>query len=239
MKNEKYQFHSFLTYPQIIHGISTKAFGSIKNKNLYIDRERLLTFAKSLGITDPIVCMQQVHSGNVAHVRNAETLRILETDSMVTSTKQCPLAVVTADCLPILFYEPKKEVIGIAHAGYKGLLCGIIKNTVKRFVADFGSNPADIIVGIGPGIEAHCYEVGKEVIDQFEKTFPLFNHMFEKKRKSYFLDLRSIAQQCLIKEGILKKQIEVMDVCTKCNENFYSYRDGDANGRFASVISFV
>ena len=155
---------------------------------------------------------------------------------MLTRTKQIPLAVLTADCLPILLYDPKKEVIGIVHAGYKGLLNQIIGNTVQRFISDFESNPADIIVGIGPGIETMCYEVGDEVIEKFEKTFPSFENIFVEQTGKKYLDLRGIAHQCLMQEGIPKEQIENIDVCTKCSEDFYSYRGGDVNGRFASII---
>ncbi len=153
--------------------------------------------------------------------------------------KNIPLAVLTADCLPILFYDPKKEAIGIAHAGYKGLLNHIIENTVACFASNFKSDPKDIVVGTGPSIERDCYEVGVDLIEKFQKEFPGFENIFAEKEKKYFLDLRTIAQQCLVKEGILRENIEFMDICTKCDPNFYSYRGGDKEQRFASIISLV
>ena len=240
MKDEKYQFHSFLRYNGVVHGISSKTFGSMKNNETKeVDRDALTEFAKTIGITDKIVCMLQIHSGTVAVIENADNLRIADTDSLITNKTHLPLAVLTADCLPVLFYDPKKEVIGVAHAGYRGLLNNIIAHTIKRLITDFESDPKDIIVGIGPGIERDCYEVKVELVEEFQEKFPSFEDIFVEKDQKYFLDLKSIARQSLREEGILADNIEIMDVCTKHDENFYSYRRGDGDKRFVSVISLV
>lgn len=239
MRNEKYQFTNLLQYKNIIYGISTRTFGSMKNEDGSLDCDNLEAYRKSLGIKEKAVLMNQIHGGTVAIVKDGKVEQVSETDGLVTNKKSIPLAVRTADCLPIMFYDPVKEVIGIAHAGYRGLLNHIIENTITHLVAHFNCNPKDILVGIGPSIETKCYEVGKEVIEKFEKTFPEFENRYVSKEGKFYLNLRGIAQQCLIKKGILKEQIEVMDVCTKCDPNFYSYRGGDKNGRFVSMISLV
>jgi YfiH family protein len=239
MRNEKYQFHSFLPYKNILQGISSQAFGSMKKDLLLVDREKFAFFAKSVGIIGDIVCMRQIHSGTVRVVDDTSELRFPRTDGLVTNKKGLPLAVLTADCLPLMFYDPKKKVVAVAHAGYKGLLNQIIENTIERMVSEFASDPKDILVGIGPSIEMKCYEVGEELIEEFIKTFPTFKDMFENINDKYYLNLRSVALQCLRKEGILKENIEVMDICTKCDKNFYSYRRGDTFERFVSLISLV
>src|SRR5258708_222832 len=137
-----YQFQNLLAYKTLLHGVSSKAFGSMKNiETLQIDRIALTMFAKTLGVTNDVVCMKQIHSGTVSFVADTKQLRIADTDGLVTDKKNIPLAVLTADCLPILFYDPKKEAIGIAHAGYKGLLNHIIENTVACFASNFKSDP--------------------------------------------------------------------------------------------------
>jgi len=245
MKDERYQFHSFIPYKGIVHGLSTKAFGSMKNSETKeVDRDALTKFARTIDITDPIVCMRQIHSGTVAVVENADDLRIAATDALVTDKKHLPLAVLTADCLPILFCDPEREVISVAHAGYRGLLNNVIEHTVKRLVTDFKSDPKDIIVGIGPGIERDCYEVGVELIEEFQEKFPSFENIFREsfdklRTERFFLDLPGIAKQSLLKEGILDDHIEIMDICTKHDEHFYSYRGGDDDKRFVSVISLI
>jgi len=239
MINEKYQFHSLLRYKNIAHGISSKFFGSIKKDEKSLDRKALAKFGQNLSIVEDVVCMKQIHSGTVQVVENNAELRFSDTDALITNKKNLPLAVLTADCLPVLFYDPKQNIIAVAHAGYKGLLNHIFENTISRFVSNFLSDQKDIIVGIGSGIERDCYEVGEDRIEEFRKVFPSFKDMFAKKDGNFYLDLRSIARQCLIKEGILEEHIEIMDICTKCNPNFYSYRRGDKYQRFASIISLV
>jgi len=240
MMDGKYVFDSFLQFPNIIHGISSKKDGSMKREDdKQIDREALSKFAKSVGITTDIVCMKQIHGGTVSLVENTQKLVIPETDSLITDKKNIPLAVLTADCLPIMFYDPTREAIGLAHAGYQGLLNHVIENTIHSLAANFKSRPHDIIVGIGPCIERNCYEVGEELIETFQKTFPSFENIFVEKKGKYYLDLRTIAEQALRKEDILKKHIEVMDICTKCDPNFYSYRGGDGDKRFVSLISLI
>jgi polyphenol oxidase len=239
MANEKYQFKNFLQYKNLAHGISSKVFGSIKKNKSDIDREGLATFAKSIGVTGDIICMRQIHSGTVRIVQDTSDLRITQTDAMVTNNKNLPLAVLTADCLPLIFFDTKKNAIGVAHAGYKGLLNNVLENTILHFVSAFKSDPNDIIVGIGPSIEMDCYEVSEDRIEEFQKVFPKFENIYIKRAEKFFLDLRSVAQQCLVKEGILKENIEVIDICTKCDQEFYSYRRGDYEQRFVSLISLV
>lgn len=239
MTNEKYQFQSFLKYKNIAYGISSKACGSMKKNSADTNREALSQFAGSFGITDNVVCMRQIHSGNVTIIDDASDLQISETDSLLTDKKHIPLAVLTADCLPLLFYDPKKNVIAATHAGYKGLLNHIIENTIHRFISDFKSDPKNIIVGIGPSIERDCYEVGEERIEKFKKVYPKFKKIYKEQDGKFYLDLRSIARQCLVKEGILEEHIEIMNICTKCDPNFYSYRGGDGNNRFVSIISLI
>ncbi|HWY79493.1 MAG TPA: peptidoglycan editing factor PgeF [Candidatus Sulfotelmatobacter sp.] len=239
MKDDIYQFQKFLKSKNVIHGVSTKAFGSMKRLKDQTDRESLEKFAKKIGITGDIVCMQQIHSGSVVIIENTNELRIAETDGLLTNKKNISLAVLTADCLPILFYDPRKEVIGIAHAGYKGLLNHIIENMISNFVSYFKSDSKDIIVGIGPSIETICYQVSVELLERFQEAFPSFENIFVEKDEKFFLDLRGIAQQCLMKDGIVKEHIEIMDICTKSDPNFYSYRGGDKNDRFVSIISLL
>lgn len=212
------QFQSLLSENNIQHGISTRAYGSIKNQNGSINKVSLENFLNDLNLPfDKAVKMNQTHSGNIAIVGVDDGGLSDGVDGLITNKKNIPLYVLTADCLPILFYDTKKQIIGVAHAGSKGLIAGIIANTLNKFVNEFQSNPKDIIVGIGPGIEQKCYEVNGE-----------------------YIDIRQIAIEQLINSGINKSDIESLDICTKCSgDEFYSYRNGDVYNRFATVISLV
>jgi YfiH family protein len=221
---------------------STKADGSMKRDDGAIDFDNLEKFLLSHNLPSDYVSMGQVHGGNVEVVYDNQQKRIEGVDGLVTDQSRINLCIVTADCLPILLYDNKKKIIGAAHAGSKGLLQNIIHNTVSEFKNHFKSNPEDIHIIVGPNIEQKCYEVGEEMIAAFQKQFDWFDESLftNTANNRYLLDLRKIAEHCLLKEGILKANINISDQCTKCSVNtVYSYRKGDKTGRFVSVISLV
>ncbi len=210
-------FNNLSKFKNVVHGISTKKFGTMKNEDGSVNIKNLSAFLNSLGLENVPVLMKQVHGGNIEGVKDALKSPIENTDGLVTDQKSISLVVFTADCLPILFYDSKNKVIGIAHAGRKGLQVRIIKNIIEKFKGMYKSDPLDIIVGVGPGIEKTCYEVDGE-----------------------FMDLRKIANDQLLTEGILEQNIENIDLCTKCNSDlFYSYRGRDKTERFAGIISLI
>ncbi len=212
-----YAFKTFSSNKNIKHGISTRHFGSMKNIDGSINRDNLKSFLIGQNINSDAVCMGQVHSGNIEIVTSADNMLIDNTDGLITNKKDIPLCVVTADCLPILFYDINKKVIGVAHGGRKGLALGVIKNIISKFVNQFDCNPRDIIVGIGPGIEEKCYEVDGK-------------HM----------NIRKKAQDQLLAGGIKPEHIENINICTKCSkDDFFSFRRGDKNDRFVSAITLV
>jgi hypothetical protein len=230
----------FTAHPTVTHGISTKTFGTMKKDDGSIHHANILKFGKLSGINTLTICMDQKHTGNVMVVENDRELVVPNVDGLVTKNKKLSLGVVTADCLPILMYDPRKDVIGIAHAGSKGLLKNIIGNTIKAFVQTYNTDPKDLIVSIGPSIEQKCYIVGQDLIKLYKSAFPHYTSVYIEGNGTFFLDLRSVAIQDLRNEGVLKENIEVSPLCTKCNpESLYSYRAGDTMGRFISIIGFT
>lgn len=211
-----YKFENFES-KNILHGISTMKFGTMKNEDGSVNRKNIKFFLKTLNMPEDVVCMGQVHGSSVEVIDNIKQLLIDGTDGLITDKKNLSLCILTADCLPVLFYDKKRSVIGVAHGGYKGLKAGIINNMLSKLQYEFSCNPDDIIVGVGPGIEKKCYEVGGEMID-----------------------IRKIAIEQLLNVGIKEENIENMDHCTRCDsEQLYSYRGGDKTRRFATVISLV
>jgi polyphenol oxidase len=212
-----FRFEKLLGFRDIAHGVSTKDVGTMKNEDSTVSQSGIKRFLKFLNLSEEAVCMKQVHGGDVAVVKDKIDFQISSVDGLITNIKNIPLLVFVADCLPILFYDPRKGVVGVGHAGRKGLQSGVIKNIIEKYKSEFGSSPEDIIVGIGPGIEKKCYKVDGEL-----------------------LDIREIANEQLLSEDIKNENIENMDICTKCNmDKFYSYRGGDKDDRFAAVISMI
>ena len=112
-----------------------------------------------------LVSVYQVHGTGVAVVDGAMPGRP-EADAMVTKTPAVALAILTADCVPVLLADPKAGVVGAAHAGWKGALAGVTDACVDA-MAGLGAHPADILAAIGPAIQQASYEVGPEFRDRF------------------------------------------------------------------------
>ncbi|MAH02686.1 MAG: hypothetical protein CMI70_02710 [Candidatus Pelagibacter sp.] len=189
----------------------------------------------------PIVVLNQNHGNKVVCFNNQEDIKNKTIgDAIVTTLKNVGISVLTADCVPILFYDPKKKNVGCVHAGWKGALNGIIENTVDKFL-ELNSNTRDLVTAIGPCINHHHYEVGhdfyKKFINQNKNNQQFFIVLNDKK---YLFNIRSYISTKLIRLGI--NNIDHIEMDTFSNkENFFSYRRSKKNddkdyGRCISVI---
>ena len=180
----------------------------------------------------PVIALKQVHSDRVipAGEATAET----EGDALITGDAGKFLSIRTADCLPLLFADPKKRVVAAAHAGWRGTVAEIAARTVEAMEKRFGSDPRDIKVALGPCIDECCFEVGPEVATQFRKFLPERQDLDRVAK----ISLREVNIRQLLSRGIRAEQIEMSDACTKCRtEVFHSYRrDGKAAGRMTAMI---
>jgi len=170
------------------------------------------------------VYMNQVHGKKIEIIRqNHCRSSTFSCDGIVTDQKNTPLVVMVADCIPILLFDPLKNVIGAVHAGRSGLFKNIIKEAIESFKSEFESSQKDIIAALGPSIHACCYEVGKEIFDEAKKLG--FKECVSIKKGRYFLDNVKMAKKQLLDTGIKEENIEEMDICTSCHtEDFFSYR---------------
>lgn len=163
-------------------------------------------------------------------------------DAMVTATPDIVLCIFTADCVPIIMYDKKTNVIGIAHSGWAGASKGIAGNTVKVMMSEYGCDPRDIVCELGPYNHVCCYEVGEDVRDKFLEHFSQeeCGQMFRagKALDKYYLDLGSAVRCALTNEGIPAENIYDMGCCTCHNEEFPSWRrTHDASNQILSYIS--
>lgn len=238
MKNNTLHFKMFSQFKGLIHGISTRDFGSMKDQGK-INYANINAFLKTLN-ADParFILSEQVHGNNCVAINDIPSEKVIkDADSLIATRKNIFIGVLTADCLPILFYDSEKNIVGVAHGGYKGLNKRIINEIIEEFIA-LGSNVHNIWVGIGPGIGSCCYNVPQDRIDLFQKILPLDNSWYRKEKDQFFLDLKRIALLQLKEEGIRAEHIEVSDICAAHQlNNFFSYREeGDKAGRFLSII---
>jgi YfiH family protein len=177
---------------------------------------------------------RQTHSATVAVVRLQDVGRgryplfdgFPTTDALVTDVVGATLGVIVADCVPVLLYDPTRHVVGLAHAGWRGTVGCIASQTVATMRDVFGSNPSDILAGIGPSIGPCCYEVGDEVISAWQGAgVPGAQDAVRECVGSYHLDLWSANRLVLLAAGLEPRRIEVSAECVRCNvERFFSYR---------------
>lgn len=180
-----------------------------------------------------LISCQQIHDNKIALINTKKKLFLSGYDGLVT-TKSLYLNIRTADCMPMFFYDPKLKLIGAVHAGWKGLLSGIIENMLTIIKRNNG-NLANVFVSIGPHIRACCYRVPEQRWDLFKNKIDC--HIGIVNQGNLFLDMETIAVYFLIKHGLLPKHIEVLPFCSCCNQRFYSNRrDGKKTGRMFNII---
>ena len=159
-------------------------------------------------------------------------------DALITQLPGVCIGVSTADCVPLIFFDVQKKVVAVAHAGWRGTCARIAEKTLLTMTNEFGCNAADILISIGPSISAEVYEVGKEVLENFENAGFDSEEIFAERNDSVYLDLWEANRQSLLKAGILPEHIEIAGICTYTeHEQFFSARRlGIKSGRMLSGI---
>ena len=180
----------------------------------------------------------QVHKTRILHVTH-QTLKgdLLETDALITSATGICIAVMSADCVPILLYDKKNKAIAAIHSGWRGTVARILEKTLREMHSLFGTTGEHIIAAIGPSVSQESYEVGEEVVravnESFQKGHELLVPHGNQKAK---LDLWKANALQLLEFGVSPSNVEISNLCTvKNNQYFFSARKGDA-GRFAAGI---
>ncbi len=206
------------------------------------NRQRFLT-ALNLDQTR-LATLRQIHSDRVHIIEDVSVQgNQSEGDALITRTENITLAIQTADCLPILIADPMKKVGAAVHSGWRGTLARILQKTIVEMERAFQSNPAQLIVAIGPGIRACCFEVGEDVAAPFEKEYPgcLLTAPVNARRGKFALDLPKALEIQLNQAGIKPENSYDLGTCTRCNvSDFFSFRaEGENSGRMMAVIGKV
>lgn len=190
----------------------------------------------------------QTHSNNIAVVGLSDKscgsqgldMAIADTDALLCNTKGVFICVQMADCVPILLYDPVKLVAGAVHAGWRSTLKFIAPAAIEQMTKTFGCNSSDIIAGIGPSIGPCCYEVGEDVKLASNKVFGEKKGIIKPSANpgKYIFDQWQANYESLILSGLKKKNIELSEICTRCNsDKFFSSRAGNGlTGRFMAGI---
>lgn len=193
------------------------------------NRNRL---ASSIGLpADHVVWMNQVHGDHVEVVDAPRSQPFDATDALVTSTPGLALAVVTADCVPVLMADARAGVAGAAHAGRVGAADGVVLRTLERMLAA-GAHAADITVVLGPAVSGPNYEVPEEMAADVEARLP--GSRTRTLRGTPALDLRAGIARQLLEAGVAA--VEIDPRCTVADPAFFSHRRDAPTGRLASLV---
>jgi YfiH family protein len=213
----------------------------------------------------PLVVNRQVHSDIIHVVRSLPASpEPLAGDGLITDLGGVALAVLTADCLPVLLADRKNKVIGAFHAGWRGTIQRIAEKGLGIMRREFGSQPKDVFAAIGPGIQSCCYEVGEELREKFGAQFAYGGELFHEVQDSdpvrekypllfmnqrapghgdlcikLHLDLREANRRQLIEAGVPARQISASPSCTSCESGkFFSHRAEKGHaGRMMAAIA--
>lgn len=237
--------------PYISHGFTLKKLDNGQDFNFNINQniqpeENLKKLTQFIGNPAcPVITCRQVHSNKIIRVNliksNPQEIREMEGDALITNQPNVIIAVLTADCLPILLLDKKQKSIGAIHAGRIGTMLSIVEEAIKQMKIHFGTRPENLIAGIGPGIKKCCYEVDKTTALFFKKNFPYSDRIIashDRNSSKFTIDLFEANLQQLIGNGVPKKNITSLGQCSSCkNDLFFSYRaDKNNTGRMLGFI---
>ncbi len=217
-------FENLKKYKNVIHGILEKKDGQVNPFSNSKAEENILRALKKLNYKDAkvdnLIFAEQIHDSKVYSCPSGPGGYIkLETDGLITKNPNQILIIRTADCVPILIYDPDQNKVGAIHAGRKSIMKGIVETAVK----DFNCKPSSLIIGIGPHIRKCCYYFEKD-IKAFASGTEVEKYIEEGKGR-FYLDLTQIVIDKLLESGVKRENIEDCGICTFCEaERFYSAR---------------
>jgi YfiH family protein len=184
------------------------------------------------------ITLRQIHSDIVFNAHGLRD-REKEGDALVTNDMDLSIGVRSADCVPILLLDTATRAVGAVHAGWRGTAARVVQRAIHKMASDFSSKPSDILAAIGPCVRPCCYEVGQEVLEQFEELFPEWQNAAPKPNGNRDLNLAEANIRQMKAVAIPADQIMDSCLCTCCQiETFYSYRrEPGETGRMTSAIA--
>lgn len=196
--------------------------------------------AELLNISDQqLVFPRQTHTSCVAEINNIPESELKETDALISNKPGICICVQTADCVPVLMYDPFQKIIAVVHAGWRGTVNKIVEKTVQKMISGYGSRPQNIYAAIGPSIGPKAYEVGNEVVDSVKNSFSQYEKLLIKNNSGKFhFNLWEANMQLLQVNNIPFDNIEVLGECSfELADKYYSARrEGVETGRMVSGL---
>ncbi|MFC1549378.1 peptidoglycan editing factor PgeF [Nitrospirota bacterium] len=212
-----------MIFPEVFDG---KVMGFFTDRNSAMDMPALTS--------RKVYMPRQEHTSDIVDIE--DDLDVVSADACFTLRHDIMLGVKTADCVPMLLFDPLHEAMGAVHAGWRGTAMGLASKSIRHMTERYGSDPADILLAIGPAIRWCCYEVQKEVLEQV-MTATGEGEYHKIKDGRICLDLQSANRIQAENEGVLPRHISLIEECTFCYpDKFYSYRYDKTDKRQGAFI---
>lgn len=222
-----------------IGGVSPPPFNLNMSLKVGDEKERVMEnrkrFFGKIGIPiDRLAIPNQVHGSKIFSVTQPGIYDAC--DGLMTCEENIFLVVTVADCVPVFLFDPDLPAVAAVHAGWKGCKSNILKIALKEMSIQYGTDPSNLLAYIGPSAGVCCYEVEKQVAEQFDDAYVLYRSV-----NKPHLDMKAIQVDALLEAGVKINNIETSHYCTICNPDlFHSYRRyGEQSGRMMGVIGFI
>jgi len=237
----------FLTLPALdkangfLHAFTTREGGQGGRPGGDKQPEDWSAVADAFGIhIDRVATVHQVHGENIVRIDELNIIRsrAVHADALMTDVPGLAVGVETADCVPVLLFDPARPAVAAVHAGWRSTVKKIVQKAVNRMHEEFRSDPSRLIAAIGPAICGKCYEVDEPVIGPVQEAFSFWRDVAAPRGVDrWSLDLVKANRHELLQIGLAAKNIHVAGMCTSCRKDlFYSYRAEGKTGRMLSVI---
>lgn len=212
---------------------------------------RVEAFSTKKGSELPYHVIQphQIHMDRIAIIDNPEITKedLDGYDALITNLRQAAIGVRTADCVPVLIYDAKLQVIAAIHSGWKGTVLRIVQKTISKMIQHYGTSPKNIIAVIGPSIGPDAFQVGEEVVEQFAKQgFPMHQIYTWRGEKvegilstGHHIDLWRAVKWLLIESGVKDVNIHITGICTYFNSTMYNSARAERNNKCERIINSI
>ena len=224
--------NNFFNDPRVITLVSDRSMDFTLNGEPAFSGRQKVFLSKHLGpFAEKTVFLKQVHGDEVIPIRRSQpSSGFKEGDALITKERGVPLAVRSADCLPIFIFDPRTKAVGLVHAGWRGSRKAIVQNALRAMMRRWKTEPRHLKAAFGPAIRSCCYQVGEE----FQAYFP---DETRKRSDGFYLDLVLVNKNQLLGLGVKAENIFDCNLCTCCDSRFFSYRrEGAKAGRMISVV---
>ena len=180
--------------------------------------------------------LNQVHGDAVVSLGLENKIpKNIDGDAIITNNKDLYIGIRTADCVPIFITSRQASFVSAIHAGWRGTFLGIVERVLEKVEKDFNCSKEDLRCAIGPSIGLCCYEVSYSMFNKFKKELALDEDSYRIHDGKYFINLAEINKKIINNYGVC--EVELIRICTKCDNNFYSYRrDGSRDNNQISII---